>query len=92
MPSWIAPSLAADYWNISEDEVWQRIHSGELAMRREGDFYFVDVAPDETTAALLQGTPANPSAPEEADQTLRLPWIDTRRQTAKTRRAPAKAA
>jgi hypothetical protein len=87
MPSWVAPALAADYWNVSEDEIWQRIHSGELPARREGGFYFVDVAPDEVAAAVVHEPHVDPSDREEP--TLRLPWIDARRQAATKRRPPA---
>jgi hypothetical protein len=82
MPSWVSPALAANYWDLSEDEIWQRIHSGELFARREGGFYFVDVAPDESSALQID-------SPEEAEGTLRLPWIDARRQAAARRRPPA---
>jgi hypothetical protein len=90
MPSWIAPSLAADYWNISEEEVWQRIHNGQLHLRQEGSFYFVDVAPDETSASFAPPAAADPS--EEKTSTIVLPWVDVRRQSGAKRRRPAKAA
>lgn len=78
MPSWVAPALAADYLNRSEDEIWHLIHRGQIPVRREGGFYFVDVAPD--------------ASPPQAAEVIPLPWVEIRRQAATRRRAPAKAA
>lgn len=46
MSSWVAPSIAAEYWQKSVDDVLRCIKDGSLAVRREGDFTFVDIAPD----------------------------------------------
>jgi hypothetical protein len=78
MPSWVAPALAAEYLNRSEDEIWHLIHTGQIPVRREGDFYFVDVALD--------------ASPPQVVEVIPLPWVEIRRQAAARRRAPAKAA
>jgi hypothetical protein len=45
MPCWVAPTLAAELWHIPLPELMRRIESGEIPVRREDGFMFVDVAP-----------------------------------------------
>src|SRR5688572_2236064 len=45
MPCWVAPSLAAELWHIALGELMRRIESGEIPVRNEDGFLFVDVAP-----------------------------------------------
>jgi hypothetical protein len=40
--SWVAPSLAAELWGTTVDDVLQRIVSGQLKSREVGGFLFVD--------------------------------------------------
>lgn len=84
MPSWVAPSLAADLWNTSEEDIRRRITDGSIAVRYDGGFCFVNVG---TPEALPQATPAVMAVHEEAPQ-----WTSIRPQTARLRRAPRKAA
>jgi hypothetical protein len=42
----VAPSLAAELWGISLEQVLQRTRSGELACCEDYGFFLVDVAPD----------------------------------------------
>src|SRR2546421_8562342 len=46
MSCWVVPSLAAEIWRIPLTEVMRRIEEGQLAVREEDGFTFVDVAPD----------------------------------------------
>ena len=45
MSCWVAPTLAAEIWQISLDILMSRIASGEIPVRDEDGFLFVDVAP-----------------------------------------------
>jgi hypothetical protein len=45
MSCWVAPSLAADIWQIPLDQLLEKIRSGEVPVRHEDGFTFVDVAP-----------------------------------------------
>src|SRR5688500_1545407 len=45
MSCWVAPTRAAEIWQISVELLMSRIDSGEIPVRREDGFLFVDVAP-----------------------------------------------
>ncbi|MEO6435102.1 MAG: hypothetical protein ABIP55_04995 [Tepidisphaeraceae bacterium] len=45
MSCWVVPSLAAEVWRIPLEQVLRRIREGEIAVREEDGFTFVDVAP-----------------------------------------------
>jgi hypothetical protein len=45
MSCWVAPTLAAEIWQISLELLMARIASGEIPVRDEDGFIFVDVAP-----------------------------------------------
>ena len=45
MSCWVAPTLAAEIWQIPLDLLMSRIASGEIPVRDEDGFLFVDVAP-----------------------------------------------
>ena len=45
MSCWVVPSLAAEIWQIPLHDLMKRIREGEIAVRVEDDFTFVDVAP-----------------------------------------------
>ena len=45
MSCWVAPTLAAEMWQIPLAELMRRIQSGEIPVRNEDGFMFVDVAP-----------------------------------------------
>lgn len=46
MSCWVAPSLAAELWGISIEQVLQRTRSGEVACCEDYGFFLVDVAPE----------------------------------------------
>jgi hypothetical protein len=45
MSCWVAPTLAAEIWQISLETLMARIASGQIPVRDEDGFLFVDVAP-----------------------------------------------
>jgi hypothetical protein len=45
MSCWVVPSVAAEIWGISLDEVMQRINKGVVVSKREYGFLLVDTAP-----------------------------------------------
>ena len=49
MASWVVPAVAADLWGMSIEQVLKLIDEGKVAVKREGDFVLVDVAPPSST-------------------------------------------
>jgi hypothetical protein len=42
MTCWVAPTLAAELWGITVEEILQRIISGDLKSHEDGGFLFID--------------------------------------------------
>jgi len=57
MSSWVAPSIAAELWGISVDQVLADIASGSIPSYVDGQFLFVDV----TGKNILPSTPMSPA-------------------------------
>jgi hypothetical protein len=57
MSSWVAPSIAAELWGISVEQVLADIASGSIPSYVDGQFLFVDV----TGKNILPSTPMSPS-------------------------------
>ena len=47
MSCWVAPSLAAELWHITLEQVMNLIRDGQLAVKMDQGFTFVDIAPRE---------------------------------------------
>jgi hypothetical protein len=45
MACWVVPSMAAEFWGITVEQVWTRVRDGSVASKAECGFTFVDVAP-----------------------------------------------
>ena len=45
MACWVVPTVAAEFWGVSVDRVWDRVQDGSVGVRHENGFTFVDVAP-----------------------------------------------
>jgi hypothetical protein len=45
MPTWVAPSIAAEMWRVSLDSLMSQIRSGQISAKVEEGFTFVDVDP-----------------------------------------------
>lgn len=45
MSCWVVPTVAAEIWGISLDEVMQRVNKGLVVSKREYGFLLVDTAP-----------------------------------------------
>jgi hypothetical protein len=45
MSCWVVPTLAAELWQIPLDQLMGRIRDGEIPVKDEDGFTFVDVAP-----------------------------------------------
>lgn len=72
MSCWVAPTLAAEIWQISVELLMSRIASGEIPVRDEDGFLFVDVAPYGPRVERPNRSPADRPAmytPVHADQT-----------------------
>ena len=44
MPSWVAPSVAAEIWGVSVDHILSGIANGSIPSFVDGQFLFVDMA------------------------------------------------
>ena len=67
MSCWVVPTVAAEYWGVSLDVVWQRIYEGLIPHKSDGGFVFVDVDPwtPDATGALRHEPPATFVMPQE---------------------------
>ncbi len=45
MSCWVVPSLAAEYWGVSVENIMQKLTDGDLPTRTEHGFTLIDVAP-----------------------------------------------
>ncbi len=45
MSCWVTPAVAAEYWGVAVDVVWDRIHCDLVPHKNERGFVFVDVDP-----------------------------------------------
>ena len=45
MSCWVVPAVAAEYWGVTLDVVWERIYSDLVPHKTERGFVFVDVDP-----------------------------------------------
>lgn len=45
MACWVVPTVAAELWGVTVQQVLDAILSGSIASRQDNDFTFVDVAP-----------------------------------------------
>ena len=51
MPSWVVPTVAAEYWGVAVEQVMADVAAGRVISRTEGGFTFVDVDPSREVAA-----------------------------------------
>jgi hypothetical protein len=49
MACWVVPTVAAELWGVTVQQVIDAILSGSIASRKDSDFTFVDVAPGSPT-------------------------------------------
>ena len=45
MSCWVVPAIAAEFWGVALDVVWDRIHSDLVPHKMENGFVFIDVDP-----------------------------------------------
>jgi hypothetical protein len=45
MPSWVVPSVAAEIWGMTVEQILRKIQAGELEVMRDNGWVFVNVAP-----------------------------------------------
>lgn len=69
MSCWVVPAVAAEYWGVSLDAVWNRIYSGQVPHKAERGFVFVDVDPWRPNRNPAQGH-APPATFVAADQSI----------------------
>lgn len=45
MSCWVIPTIAAEFWGVSVDQILQRVRDGDLPHRVDEGFMFIDVVP-----------------------------------------------
>jgi hypothetical protein len=45
MSCWVTPAVAAEFWGVTLDVVWDRIHCDMVPHKSEAGFVFIDVDP-----------------------------------------------
>jgi hypothetical protein len=45
MSCWVVPTIAAEFWGVTLDVVWNRIGSGLVPQKTESGFVFIDLYP-----------------------------------------------
>ena len=58
MPSWVVPTVAAEYWGVSVEQVMSDVAAGRVISRSEGGFLFVDVDPSREVPEVAIPKPA----------------------------------
>ena len=72
MSCWVVPTLAAEFWGVSVDEVTRRINAGEVPTREEAGFQVIDVAPQSPRQEMPR-KPVYPPAPVRPLHESQLP-------------------
>ena len=62
MSCWVVPSVAAELWGVSVEQVQARIREGSLPSKQDSGFTVIDVAPDSPVAQTPK-TPRPPAPP-----------------------------
>jgi hypothetical protein len=65
MSSWVAPSVAAEIWGISVDQVLAGIADGSIPSYVDGQFLFVDVRGQSITPSSSRSSPTEGVVTEE---------------------------
>jgi hypothetical protein len=105
MSCWVVPSIAAELWGVSVEQVLSGMKAGHIPSKQELGRMFVDVAPDSPKVELprqLRPPPPptfTPVTPEEAaalageeDHTIDLgDWREAREDAQKRRKPPIAA-
>lgn len=106
MSCWVVPSIAADLWGVSVQQVIEKAQAGSIPSKSEAGFTFIDVAPDSPTLQTPKPLrkPAPPTytvvtQPELAllvgessdEEGSSADWRSVRGQTGHRRRAPIAA-
>lgn len=106
MSCWVVPSIAADLWGVSVQQVIDGVKAGSIPSKTDAGFTFIDVAPDSPKLSTPKPMrkPAPPTytvvTPEELailvgetgdEQAQTADWRSIRSQTQDRRRAPIAA-
>ncbi|HVT89992.1 MAG TPA: hypothetical protein VHD56_14150 [Tepidisphaeraceae bacterium] len=103
MSCWVVPSVAAELWGVSVNQILDSIRGGSVPSKSEAGFTFVDVAPNSpklhTPKPLREPTPQTYTVVTEAeiealtgeeDSTM-ADWRDARAGASRLRRRPMAA-
>ena len=97
MPTWVAPSIAADLLKTSVPELMERVDRGDFEMKEQGGFEFINIGDSEEVKAERPSTYTIVSREEQDALMGRDELVDTldigrmRLQSAAHRRRPMAA-
>jgi hypothetical protein len=105
MSCWVVPSVAADLWGVSVEELMESVQRGEVPSRQEYHFLLIDVAPDSPQMAAplpYKATPDSPptyavaqidddAAEEDASEDGPLNFVAARQRSTQLRKRPVAA-
>ena len=63
MSCWVVPSIAAEMWGVSVNQILDGVKSGSIPSKSEQGFTFVDLAPDSPVFVAPKPRPALPPPP-----------------------------
>lgn len=106
MSCWVVPTIAADLWGISVQQILDGVKMGNIPSKSEAGFTFIDVAPNSpkihTPKPMREPSPPTYTVvtPEELailrgesgeEQGMTTDWRSTREKTESLRRRPMAA-
>jgi hypothetical protein len=62
MASWVVPTVAAELWGVSVEQIHADVEAGRVNARYEGEFLFVDVDPASSAAGDHDGSRSRTAA------------------------------
>lgn len=107
MSCWVVPTVAAELWGMSVQQIMDGISAGHLMSKSEAGFTFIDVAPQSprmeaprpmrppTPPTFMAVTNAEIAAltdePSDDEMQMLSDWRDARHSVSRQRRAPLAA-
>lgn len=107
MSCWVVPSIAADLWGVTVQQILDGVKAGQISSKSDSGFTFIDVAPQSPkvstpkrfreptpptfTVVTSQEITALTGEPDDEETALTADWRAVRSETGHRRRAPLAA-